>query len=294
MVGRVQRGVDVLSLFARGGVAVITGAASGIGRAAATMLAERGLRLCLFDRHAAELAALAAALPTEARTVTGDVARYEDVERLRAAAYDGFGEVTLLMNNAAIGGGSKSWGTRDRWAAILDVNLFGVINGVHAFAEPMLAQGSRAAIVNTGSKQGITNPPGDPAYAVAKAGIRALTEQLQHDLRNQPGARVSAHLLVPGWTFTGLTAPAGGAKPAGAWTPEQVVERMIGAVEAGEFYIYCPDNVVSEDLDALRLQWSVGDIIEKRPALSRWHPEWKDKFERFVAERGLSSGLRSD
>ena len=274
-----------MSVFKQDNVAVITGAASGIGRAAASMFAERGMKLCLFDRSADELAALTASLPTGTRAVVGDVARYEDVERLRDAAYESFGAVHVLMNNAAIGHGSKSWGALDRWAAILDVNLWGVIHGVHAFAERMLAQGAPGAIVNTGSKQGITNPPGDPAYAVAKAGVRVLTEQLAHDLRNHPGGQVSAHLLVPGWTFTGLTAAKGAEKPAGAWTPGQVVERMIGAVEAGEFYVYCPDNVVSEALDALRLQWSVGDIIEKRPALSRWHPDWKGRFERHAAER---------
>ena len=274
-----------MSLFQRDRVAVITGAASGIGRAAAQMFAERGMKLCLFDRDAAALAALAAGLPTEARAVAGDVSKYDDVERLRDAAYEAFGAAHVLMNNAAIGHGSRSWGTLDRWKAILDVNLWGVIHGVHAFAEPMLKQGGSAAIINTGSKQGITNPPGDPAYAVAKAGVRALTEQLAHELRTQSDAEVSAHLLVPGWTYTGLTARKGDEKPAGAWTPAQVVERMIGAVEAGEFYIYCPDNVVSEALDALRLQWSVGDIIEKRPALSRWHPDWKDAFDRHVSER---------
>jgi len=275
-----------MSVFQRGHVAVITGAASGIGRAAATMLAERGMRLCLFDRSGAELEALAASLGSEARAVVGDVARREDLERLRETAYDAFGAVHFLMNNAAIEHGSRSWGTLDRWRQTLDVNLWGVIHGVDAFAEAMLGQGDPAAIVNTGSKQGITNPPGDPAYAASKAALRALTEQLAHELRNQPGARLSAHLLVPGWTFTGLTAPKGGEKPAGAWRPEQVVERMIAGVEAGEFYIYCPDNAVTEKLDALRLQWSVGDIIEKRPALSRWHPDFKDKFERFVAEGG--------
>ena len=276
-----------MSVFNRGNVAVITGAASGIGRAAAQMFAERGMRLCLFDRSGAELEALAASLKAEARVVSGDVARLEDVERLRDTAYSAFGAVHVLMNNAAIGHGSKSWGALDRWRAILDVNLWGVIHGVHAFAEAMLGQGGPAAIVNTGSKQGITNPPGDPAYAVAKAGVRTLTEQLAHELRNQPGARTTAHLLVPGWTFTGLTAARGSERPAGAWAPEQVVERMIAGVEAGEFYIYCPDNVVSEELDAARLQWSVGDIVAKRPALSRWHPDWKDSFERFVAERGV-------
>jgi len=267
---------------------VITGGASGIGRAAATLFAERGMRLCLFDHNADALAATAAKLPASTRVVVGDVGRREDVERLREEAFAAFGAVTVLMNNAAIGGGSKSWGTLDRWTAILSVNLWGVVHGVDAFAERMLAQATPAAIINTGSKQGITNPPGDPAYATAKAGVRALTEQLAHALRNHEGGKVSAHLLVPGWTFTGLTSAAGAVKPAGAWTPEQVVERMIDAVEREEFYIYCPDNAVTEELDGLRLQWSVGDIVEKRPALSRWHPDWKEQFERFVATEGKS------
>jgi NAD(P)-dependent dehydrogenase (short-subunit alcohol dehydrogenase family) len=274
-----------MSVFEKGNVAVITGAASGIGRAAAQMLAARGMKLCLFDRSAEALKALAASLPTEARAVVGDVAKFEDVEKLRDEAYAAFGAVHVLMNNAAIEHGSKSWGTLPRWREILGVNLWGVVHGVEAFAERMLGQGAPAAIVNTGSKQGVTNPPGDPAYGTAKAGVRALTEQLAHSLRNEPGSKVSAHLLVPGWTWTGLTAKPGQAKPDGAWTPEQVVELMIAGVEAGEFYIYCPDNAVSEALDALRLQWSVGDIIEKRPALSRWHSDWKDRFDKYIAER---------
>ena len=273
-----------MSVIASGNVAVITGAASGIGRAAAQTFAARGMRLVLMDRSGEALSALAASLP-DARAVAGDVSRFEDLERLRDEAYAAYGAVHVLMNNAAIGHGSKSWGAPGRWREILDVNLGGVINGVEAFAAPMLGHGAPAAIINTGSKQGITNPPGDPAYATAKAGVRALTEQLAHALRNEPGSQVSAHLLVPGWTFTGLTAASGTEKPAGAWTAAQVVERMISAVERGEFYVYCPDNAVSEEVDALRLQWSVGDIIEKRPALSRWHPDWTDKFAAYVAAR---------
>ena len=273
-----------MSVFETGKVAVVTGAASGIGRAAAEIFAAKGMKLCLFDRSAEVLQAVAGRLG--ARAVVGDVAKSEDLERLRDEAYGAFGAVHVLMNNAAIEHGSQSWGTLARWREIVGVNLWGVVHGVEAFAEAMLAQGGPAVIVNTGSKQGITNPPGDPAYATAKAGVRALTEQLAHALRNAPGSQVTAHLLVPGWTWTGLTAKPGQAKPEGAWTPEQVVERMMKGIEAGEFYIYCPDNAVSEQLDALRLQWSIGDIVEKRPALSRWHPDWSDRFAAYVAERG--------
>lgn len=272
-----------MTVFAKGGTAVITGAASGIGRAAAMRFAGLGMSLVLFDRDEAPLAELAAALPG-ARYLAGDVREIADLERLRDLAYDAFGSVAVLMNNAAIGGeGSDNWAGMDAWRRIIEVNLWGVINGVHVFAAAMLAQGARGAIVNTGSKQGITNPPGFPAYAVAKAGVRTLTEQLEHGLR-EAGGHVSAHLLVPGWTWTGMTSHGASEKPAGAWTAAQVVERMIAGVDAGDFYILCPDNAVSAELDAARILWSAGDLAENRPALSRWHPEWKDAFEGFVAE----------
>ena len=140
-----------MSVFQRGQVAVITGAASGIGRAAAEMFAERGMRLCLFDRSGPEVEALAARLGGVA--VVGDVGRLEDVERLRDAAYGAFGAVHLLMNNAAIQPGLEDVGPLERWRATLDVTLWGVIHGVHAFGEKMLAQGAPAAIVNTGSNR---------------------------------------------------------------------------------------------------------------------------------------------
>ncbi len=270
-------------VFEANGVAVITGAASGIGRAAAKRLAERGIRLCLFDVSKDSLATLAAELPVETRIVAGDVSITDDIARLHDIAYAAFGTVTLLMNNAGIGGGSTFTGGLDRWHRIIDVNLWGAINGVNRFVPSMLAQQTRCAIINTGSKQGITNPPGDPAYAISKAGIRTLTEQLAHALREEAGGRVSAHLLIPGWTYTGMSRSTDGTKPAGAWTAEQVVDRMIASVTAGDFYILCPDNAVSSDLDARRLRWSVGDITENRPALSRWHEDWRDRANEWLA-----------
>ena len=177
-------------------------------------------------------------------TVKTDVSRMADVEHLRERVYAAFGEVGILMNNAGTGNGGGPFENYDGWQRVLGTNLWGVINGVQSFAPAMIAQGTPAAIVNTGSKQGITTPPGDTAYNVSKAGVKVETEGLQHVLRNTPGCKVSAHLLVPGWTFTGLTAR-GGPKPAGAWWPDQVIDLLLERMGKGDFYIICPDNEVT-------------------------------------------------
>jgi NAD(P)-dependent dehydrogenase (short-subunit alcohol dehydrogenase family) len=192
--------------------------------------------------------------------------------------YATFGEVGVLMNNAGTGPGGGPFDHYDRWQHVIGVNLWGVINGVHAFTQAIIDQGTPALIVNTGSKQGITCPPGDTAYNVSKAGVKVVTESLQHALRNIAGCKVSAHLLVPGWTFTGLTARGGGEKPAGAWWPDQVVDFLVEKVAAGDFYIICPDNDVTREVDNARIRWAAGDIAENRPPLSRWHPDYGPVF----------------
>jgi short-subunit dehydrogenase len=146
----------------------------------------------------------------------------------------------------------------------------------------MIAAGREGAIINTGSKQGITTPPGDTAYNVSKAAVKVVTEALAHELRNAPGAKVSAHLLIPGFTFTGFTRVHTAEKPDAAWTPEQVIDFMLAAMAAGDFYILCPDNDVTRALDEKRILWAAGDIVENRPPLSRWHADWKDKFAAFA------------
>ncbi len=151
------------------------------------------------------------------------------------------------MNNAGTGGGGELFGDPARWRRIIDVNLWGVINGVQAFAPDMIKQGTPAAIVNTGSKQGITCPPGDTAYNVSKAGVKVVTEALAHELRNTEGCRVSAHLLIPGFVFTSMTKGSRTEKPAAAWTPEQIVDFMLAAMGTGDFYILCPDNDVPRE-----------------------------------------------
>lgn len=275
-----------------GATALVTGGAAGIGLAAATRFAAMGLSVCIADlgpeRLAAAAQTLAAASPKGADAVLAracDVSRLDDLVALEAEVAQRFGGVDVLMNNAGVQPGSALYGPREAWERVLAVNLWGVINGVQAIVPKMKARGRPGLVINTGSKQGITTPPGDPAYNVSKAGVKALTEALAHELRQDPACRITAHLLIPGFVFTGLTARGRTEKPAGAWTPEQTADFMLERLEAGDFYILCPDNEVPRPLDEKRILWAAGDIVENRPALSRWHPDWGEAFKAYV-EKG--------
>jgi NAD(P)-dependent dehydrogenase (short-subunit alcohol dehydrogenase family) len=278
--------------FSPGNCAVVTGGASGIGLAAAKRFAAMGLNVVIADLPGATLESaareIAAVSPNGAKGVLAaptDVSQLAEVEALEKATTSAFGRVAVLMNNAGIGPGSSMFaGGWDAWRRVIDVNLWGVIHGSKVFAPGMIASGRRAMIVNTGSKQGITTPPGDPAYNLSKAGVKAFSEALQHELRNTEGCKVTAHLLIPGFVFTPLTAHGRAQKPAGAWTPEQTVDFMMGELNAGTFYILCPDNETSRALDESRMAWAIGDIIENRPPLSRWHKDYADAFKKSVAD----------
>jgi hypothetical protein len=270
-------------------VAVVTGGASGIGLAAARRFAGLGLKVCIADLGTERLAKatelLAAAAPEGAAAVMGfdaDVSRSDEVRRLEREVRDRFGGTDVLMNNAGIQPGSDVFGPEETWERVLAVNLWGVIHGCQAFAPGMIGRGRPGLIVNTGSKQGITTPPGDPAYNVSKAGVKVYTEALDHELRNADGCEVRARLLIPGFVFTPLAARGRPEKPAGAWTAEQTVEFMLARLESGDFYILCPDDETPRELDEKRILWAAGDIVENRPALSRWHADWAEAFARFA------------
>jgi NAD(P)-dependent dehydrogenase (short-subunit alcohol dehydrogenase family) len=265
--------------------AVITGAASGIGLAAAERFAGLGMKVCLADINRQALEAAAETIRRsggEAIAVPTDVSDAGQVKRLKDEAFDAFGNIAIVMNNAAREGGGGLFGDPQRWRDTLATNLWGVINGVQVFGPALMDQGKPAAIINTGSKQGITCPPGDTAYNVTKAGVKVVTEALAHELRNIEGCQVTAHLLIPGFTYTGFTRAKGVTeKPEGAWTAEQVVDFMMDSLGNGDFYILCPDNGVSRETDNKRIRWAAEDIIQNRPPLSRWHPDYREAFDRF-------------
>ncbi|HEY3667294.1 MAG TPA: SDR family NAD(P)-dependent oxidoreductase [Polyangiaceae bacterium] len=275
------------SVFSAGNVAVVTGAASGIGLAAARRFASLGMKLVMVDLAGAALDAAAEEVARLASSdviaAATDVADPEQLGRLQAEVIANFGPVSLLMNNAGVGNNpGLPWEHAASWKKLVDVNLWGVVNGVQAFLPGMLATNEPGMVINTGSKQGITSPPGNPAYNMSKAALKNYTESLSHALREACGTRISAHLLIPGYTYTGMTSAA--EKPASAWSPEQVVEFMLEAVAAGDFYVLCPDNAVDRGTDEKRMRWAADDIIQNRPALSRWHPDYEAAFAKFMAD----------
>lgn len=182
-----------------------------------------------------------------------------------------------------------SWDDPSTFSTTFDTNIMGVVNGVSAFLPLVKANasaGNPSAIVITGSKQGITNPPGNPAYNASKAAVKSLAEHLSFDLRNEKD--LSVHLLVPGWAYTGMTGGrAGGEKPSGAWWPEQVVDYLEEKMKEGQFWVLCPDNDVSEELDRKRMAWGAGDMIRGRPPLTRWREDWKEKAQKEIGNMGV-------
>ena len=267
-------------VFTEGRVALVTGAASGIGLAACKRFASLGMKVCLADINSDGLEAArdeVAGSGADVLAVVTDVSDRAGIEALKDKVLGKFGEMALLMNNAVTRIGGGVWGDSQEWRKAMDVNFWGVEYAVRAFVPHMIEQGTPGMVVHSCSKQGITNPPGNSIYNITKSALKTYTEALEHELRNTDGCKVSAHLLIPGMTNTYRKDP----RP-GAWWPGQVIDFMMLALERGDFYILCPDGEVTHEMDAKRMAWAAGDIISSRPALSRWHSDYKKAFEDFT------------
>jgi short-subunit dehydrogenase len=216
------------------------------------------------------------------------------------------GNCHFLMNNAGVGKGGGPMTEMETVHFTMGVNTYGPMHGCLAFVPKMKASGEPGIVVNTGSKQGITMPPGNLTYNISKAALKCYTEGLEHELRNSSeNKNLRAALLVPGWVNTSIVLKSirqdkldkgeafdadsvffHEAKPAaGAWMPQEVVDFMMQELDLGRFYIVCPDNDTDRETDKLRMTWTMQDITQDRPPLSRWHPDYKDKFAEYVVEQ---------
>ena len=270
--------------------AVITGGANGIGLAAAKRFAEAGMNVAIADLDEEALDKAEIRLNEDHRgrvlALACDVSEPDELERLRDTATDHFGHIHCLMNNAGIVRRmDKPWEGAEAQKQLIGVNYWGIVHGCCAFIPAMLDHGQPGAIINTGSKQGITRPPGNIAYNASKAGVLAYTEGVAHGLRNIEGCALGAHLLVPGFVYSAMISDFIPEKPPGAATPEETIDFMIASLERGDFYIICPDNETTREIDEKRIQWTADDIIKNRPPLSRWHPDYKEEFAAFMSDQ---------
>ena len=282
--------------------------------------AKRGMHVWMVDIDQPELesavtyvksAVTSIAQRIEFRVV--DVSDAKAMENLAEEVFFKGGSCQFLMNNAAIGRGGGALASIDKVEKIMSINTYGPIHGCLAFVPKMKANpGTGCIIVNTGSKQGITMPPGDLLYNMSKAALKCYTEGLEHELRNTTGGKIRAALLVPGWVNTSIMLKAvraekgedmdldrdvffhEGKPAAGAWMPQQVVDFMMDELDKEKFYLICPDNDVDRETDNLRMTWTMQDITENRPPLSRWHDDYKEKFAAFLEANKTQGGMMQD
>ena len=272
--------------LAKGNTAVITGAAGGIGLEAARRFTSSGMNVVLVDVKEEELIAAEQSLTSDdvqIHSIICDVSDNAQVQKMRDDVLEKFGKVHCLMSNAGIGRmGTKPWEDLDAFNQMIGINLMGIVHACHAFIPSMLEHGEAGAVINTGSKQGITRPPGNYAYNLSKTGVLAYTESIAMAFRNEENCQLAAHLLIPAFVYTPMVSKFIPQKPPFAATAEETVSFMLEALAKDEFYILCPDNETPRALDEKRIQWTADDIIQNRPALSRWHPEYEAAFKAFI------------
>lgn len=189
-------------------VAVVTGAASGIGRGIAERCAQEGMNVVLADIEEPALQEAAETMRRSGATVLPvctDVSKADDVEELARKTLDAFGAVHLLLNNAGVVAGGSVWeSTLADWEWVMGVNLWGVIHGIRTFVPIMLAQDTECHIVNTASIAGLISAPQlSSPYLVTKHAVVALSEHLQCTLAERH-AKVDVSVLCPAWVNTAI------------------------------------------------------------------------------------------
>ena len=251
------------SVFRANATALITGAASGVGLAVAKLCASHSMNVILVDRDTSKLNDAKSSISSKGSVDTHemDVSSLSDWSSLRDSVEKDGKKLDFLHLNAGIGA-KGDWTDSAYFHKIFDTNLFGVINGINTFFPHFDGnKGDTKAIIITGSKQGITNPPGNAAYNASKSAVKTIAEHLSFDL-TKSSPSTSVHLLVPGWTFTGLTGGGGlKDKPDGAWEPEKVADYLYQKMSTGKFYVICPDNDVSWETDRKRMMWTVSAVL---------------------------------
>jgi NAD(P)-dependent dehydrogenase (short-subunit alcohol dehydrogenase family) len=259
----------------QGKVAVITGAASGIGRGIAERCVREGMQVVLADIDEANLTAAETELKTAGGSVLGvstDVSKRSDVERLARQALDAFGQVHLLFNNAGVAAGAAPWeATWNDWEWVIGVNLWGMIHGVKVFTPLMLAQNTECHIINTSSAAGLIVGGASAPYAVTKHGVVALSESLYLSLQ-QRSSLVKVSVLCPGLVRTNIinaerNRPGELRNEPVPMTPERQagLAAFKAAMEAG--------------MPALRVADVVFDAIQKEQFYILPHPEWTEVIQ---------------
>ena len=256
----------------KGKVAVITGAASGIGRAVAERCVGEGMKIVLADIDEANLAKAETELKTPGGTVLAvrtDVSKRSDVERLARQALDAFGQVHLLFNNAGVGAGGAPWeATWNDWEWVIGVNLWGVIYGVKVFTPLMLAQNTECHIINTSSAAGLTVGGATAPYAVTKHAVVALSESLYLTLQRR-NSLVKVSVLCPGLVRTNIVnaernRPAELRNEPVTLTPE--MQAGLAAFKAA----------IEASMPPLQVADVVFDAIKKEQFYIFPHPEWME------------------
>lgn len=270
-----------------GKTAVISGGASGIGLESAKRFLACGMNVVIADVKNLTSAkeSLLEISNDESKVLIEecDVTSLDVVKKLEILVRESFGKVHCLMGNAGmIAMGTKPWEEVEQLHKIMNTNFMGVVNLCNAFIPSMIAHGEDGVVINTGSKQGITRPPGNYAYNLSKASVVAYTEALSHAFITTEDCKIKSHLLIPAFVYTPMISAFIPEKPEFAATTEETVDYFMEALKRDEFYILCPDNETNREIDEKRIQWAADDIIKNRPAMSRWHPDYQEEFEAFM------------